>query len=561
MTTMTALPGDATAIRNYGTRYEAVAERILAVARSLESLVDSEQSSGESIEQLKQNASQTATAVRTAQPRYHETALALVEFSVDLADAQQKANSAISDANGASNELGSLNYRRDRREEDRLDALMANESEEELDRIERDIRSIDREIGEIEQAVSQATGRYQQAVEDRERAIVEAVNRIKPALDQLNDGVLDYVRSAFESLVAFTEAIAQWIGTIFTALVDALLKLIVALIVAVILVILVIVLIALVLAVVAIAILLIPSLILAALALIILAITALVVRSVIREAITPTPDLTVRHYDPDKTDPYERSEDEGNYENVFNNNAQIDDLGGSDSTNIEIVTIRDADGNIVGYRVVLPSTQDWEEANGIFNSGEGMKGDQGAVNDLGSNVALMMTPPELRGPYERAVIEALQAQMAADGASPNTPVMLAGFSQGGILAARMAADPHSPFNINAVVTAGSCVDGFNIPSSVSVLSLQHIDDPVPMLDFNPTGDNNIYNPLHNPNSNQVTVPAVKKDGEAAHGADSYTITAGTYLDHSTNPQVQQIVADQAMFFSDHESVSIYTGSE
>lgn len=560
-TALVPLPGDASAIRYYGTRYEAVAERILAVARSIDALVDSEQSQGESIDQLTTNASQTASAIRAAQPRYHETALALVEFSVDLSDAQQKANGAISDANGGSNELGGLNYRRDRREEDRLDALMAGEPEDEIERIQRDIRSLDREIDQIETAISQATARYQQAVDDRERAIAEAIGRIQPALDALNDTVLDYVRSAFESLVAFTEAIAQWIGTILTALIDALLKLIVALIVAVLIVILVIVAIALLLIVITIAQLVILAAVVLALNLLVAAIVVLLVRSVVREATTPTPEMTLR--DDTVQEIYARDDETGNYENVFQNNAEVDDLGGADSTNVEIVTVRDAEGNIVGYRVILPSTQDWEEGNGLIEGKWDPKGDQGAVNDLGSNVALLAMPLGTYGPYERAVIDALKAQMLADGAPPNTPVMMAGFSQGGILAARMAADPFSPFNITAVVTAGSCIDTFPIPPNVSVLALQHVDDPVPMLDANITGRNNAYDPLHIPIGNQVTVSAIKQEGQDAHGAISYSMTASNLLDTpgAISPQVDAIVQQQSMFFTDNEHVSIYQGNE
>ncbi len=568
--TLAPLPGDASAVRSYGKRYEGVAERILEVSRALESLVSSERSQGDSIDALKENGRATVGAIRTAQPRYHETALALVEFSVDLADAQQRASSAISDEHSGQTELTNLHNRRRRREEDRLDAIMAGEAEDELERIQRDIRHLDNEIEQIEYAVSQATNRYHQAVADREKAILEAIGRIRPALDQLNDSLLDYVRGAFTSLVEFAEAVANWVGTILTKIINALVTLVLVLVILVLVVILILVLVALLWAISPFLGAIVLATIIVAVIAVVAIIAALVVRSVYRETTAPTPEVKRLSDVPGGFERKGTIEDpdgdhrEGNYENIFNNNQKIDDMGGAEATDVEIVTVRDDAGNIVGYRVVLPSTQDWEELNGVFNKGEGPQGDQGAYNDLGSNVALLAMPIEMRGPYQKAVMEALMQQMHEDGFSSynEVPVMMAGFSQGGILAARMAADPNSPFNITAVVTGGSCIDTFPIPPNVSVLAIQHPDDPVPMLDGNVIGNNNtgwgVVDPL---NPNQATVTAVKEADTDAHGANSYSQTAYEVLDHPVNGHVQSIVDQQSMFFSDNESVSVYESHE
>lgn len=129
---------------------------------------------------------------------------------------------------------------------------------------------------------------------------------------------------------------------------------------------------------------------------------------------------------------------------------------------------------VVRWRVALPSTQEWL----TWLSGN----DGGAVNDLDSNLALMFTPA-LQTQYERAVMEA----MAAAGVGKNDPVMLVGFSQGGIMAARLAANSQSGFNITGVLTVGSPVHDIDIPAvsrtgePVHVVTVQHQSDPVPAL--------------------------------------------------------------------------------
>jgi poly(3-hydroxybutyrate) depolymerase len=73
----------------------------------------------------------------------------------------------------------------------------------------------------------------------------------------------------------------------------------------------------------------------------------------------------------------------------------------------------------------------------------------------------------------------------------HAPVMVAGFSQGGITAGAFAQDYSSQYNIQQIVTAGAPIGRFDIPSSVHVLSYESTADPVPRLDGtnNPTGSN------------------------------------------------------------------------
>ena len=88
-------------------------------------------------------------------------------------------------------------------------------------------------------------------------------------------------------------------------------------------------------------------------------------------------------------------------------------------------------------------------------------------------------------------LDAIKEAMNAAGIAPGEAVELAGHSQGGIMAAQMAADPsvRARYNVVSVVTAGSPTATI-APSDVPVLSYENSGDIVPGLDGNGTrGDN------------------------------------------------------------------------
>lgn len=90
-----------------------------------------------------------------------------------------------------------------------------------------------------------------------------------------------------------------------------------------------------------------------------------------------------------------------------------------------------------------------------------------------------------------AIGKAMTAAMKEAGVKPGTePVMFTGHSQGGIVAARLAADQHfrEKFNVKEVVTAGSPIGRIDIPKSVQVLSVENVHDPVPRADGVPNPD-------------------------------------------------------------------------
>ncbi|MEK8227075.1 hypothetical protein NKG05_14865 [Oerskovia sp. M15] len=159
----------------------------------------------------------------------------------------------------------------------------------------------------------------------------------------------------------------------------------------------------------------------------------------------------------------------------------------------------------------------------------------------------------------------LQAMENA-GIGPDDHVMMVGFSQGGILAGKLAADPDVPFNIEAIVVAGAPIDAMDIPSDVSVVALQH-RGPGPPAGRAGTAP---------PRDNWVTIETDTWDGPSAppsspfvdagrHNSEKYAVTAqhlsdgslhdGGYVSGTTQSAYQNVSEDQSMFFSDNEATT------
>lgn len=83
---------------------------------------------------------------------------------------------------------------------------------------------------------------------------------------------------------------------------------------------------------------------------------------------------------------------------------------------------------------------------------------------------------------ERAALEALRLA----GKAPGEPVLVLGHSQGGLVAARLAADPSG--DVTAYVNVGGPVGGVPVPDHVPGLSLEHDDDLIPALGGPARGD-------------------------------------------------------------------------
>lgn len=162
------------------------------------------------------------------------------------------------------------------------------------------------------------------------------------------------------------------------------------------------------------------------------------------------------HYDQDFT------ARPSNVEGLMLAAAQVDNLGKKEEAVIRITTTM-VDGE-PHYTVVIPSTQ---EGNPYANGS--------TPNDFTSDVHAMSAGDQT------ALAQATYAAMAQAQIPPGAPVMLVGFSLGGITAGAIAACD-SDYDTQQVVTGGSPIANFDIPSSTSVLSLEARQDPVAILD-------------------------------------------------------------------------------
>ena len=201
-------------------------------------------------------------------------------------------------------------------------------------------------------------------------------------------------------------------------------------------------------------------------------------------------------------------DDEGNViptdvASLFASSSQIDGIGQDDFANIRIIKTID-DDKVTRYTVQIPSTQSWERVAGV------------TPNDLTSDVMAM------RYGNNTALSNAVMAAMRREGIT-DEPVMLVGFSLGGITAGTIAADPHG-YNIQQVVTAGAPVGAMNIPAGTNVTSFESTSDPVAALDGVPNPDRSSWDTVRGDapvKPGETGMPSVKD----AHDADRYAVMA------------------------------------
>lgn len=168
--------------------------------------------------------------------------------------------------------------------------------------------------------------------------------------------------------------------------------------------------------------------------------------------------------------------------------------------------------------VAIPGTEEWSPVTGTNPF------------DLTSNFDLV---GGTGGDALRTTVEA----MTQAGITPGEPVVLAGHSQGGIVAATIASDPAlaERFSVAAVVTAGAPTGTIALPDGVPALHLEHVPDYVPALDgaatpATPDRTSVLVDLAASPASADRAAAA---SPVAAHGIDTYARTADRLhdLDH------------------------------
>lgn len=583
MSTLAAPAGYPAALAADVTDFQRVTDAIDAAAQALmDAMYDS---TSQAVDALYERATRTKNRLEQAHGRYEGTTQALRDYQVALQSFHETANRAIDDENHAS-----YRYRvadeayDDAVHEWRLaaqggqnpSAVEGWQHEAERAKYRRDAASDD---------VNEAWTLYRSAVAARDEAAQRALDRISASFDGTNDSWRDEVGAFIGSIADFFAAVAEWATEILKTVLEAIAIAIAAFVIAVIAIVVVLAVVAIALVLVAIVLVVALSVVvwlanlaqmlvmyLAALGLIAIAaylvadgiglsdqdtirfvalvlgvacppLGAFIVSRLLDEALKPTPVVTP--YDPsdarpemvdarnslDKWTPRDAGD-------LMMGAALVDAAGGglnnSDRTVVDIAEVRDPDGNITGYIVTPASTLDWV-ADSLVKHGI----DPAAVNDLDADFLLMLAP-EVKGQYERAILEAMEQ---AD-IPPGAPVLMTGFSLGGIMAAHMTDTGSGGYNYTGVVVAGSSIDQMHLADDMPVLQAKHTLDLVHESDFITFGDHTAMhqevwdgpfsgvgvqgsNPIeaHNPILYAATIKAGDSDGKLSENFEAFLISA------------------------------------
>jgi len=147
---------------------------------------------------------------------------------------------------------------------------------------------------------------------------------------------------------------------------------------------------------------------------------------------------------------------------------EIDDLCDPDlDERIDTAVIRLVEREHEGVRhwiVQFPSTKSWSPRPGI------------APNDLTADLVI-------GGEHEATITRAALEAMREAGIRPHEPVVLAGFSLGGMVASQVAVRAHAAgFAVTHLVVAGTPLGRLPVPAGIRTLAIEHVLDLVPRID-------------------------------------------------------------------------------
>lgn len=190
---------------------------------------------------------------------------------------------------------------------------------------------------------------------------------------------------------------------------------------------------------------------------------------------------------------------------VFLSQREIDDLCDPDLDDraeigvIRVCRRRDERG-VQHWIVQFASTKSWDPRAGT------------APNDLTADLVIGTD-------HEATATRAALATMRAAGIGPGEPVLLAGFSLGGMVAAQIATRAASEgFTVTHLVVGGSPLGRTTLPEGLRVLALEHVLDPVPRIDGR-----------ENPAPPRVVTVSPASASASVPGAEILTVKAGPPL--------------------------------
>ncbi|SDH36029.1 hypothetical protein [Agrococcus jejuensis] len=476
------LTGDASVVEGHGTAYVGTADAIEAAIERLRSIRDEDSTIAKAFDRVRDAAGDVSEQIAKARSRYDVTGQALVDYAAELRLAQTSADDAIDRWDAADAAAGDA--------EDRRKDLEAATPDDAAGDPVGDQAAV---VAAHEAARQEAYDDWLVAVERKRSAAEEAEARIRAEVEdaEINDSFWDDlwggITDLFEAIADAIVAVLEWIAAVVLVAVA------------------VIVLAAIAVALIAVGgiVALLGGLLLAAVVLFVTnggaeafvrtllrtgEIDAALMAGAIETLRTTAPGVLDWLIEQDAGDPelkwnrekvVERDLDDATAGDLLAElqagNRDVDAVTGApdgyDSSNSTMITVTEvvgADG-VTRYRVNIPSTQQWTPGTDGFN-------------DISSDAAAKFgeDPTQL----ERAVRQAMADAGVPDGAG----VVLSGWSLGGITAANLAADPSftAQYDVDAVVVAGSPVDDVAVPSHIPVLSVEHVGDPVPLLE-DPSG--------------------------------------------------------------------------
>lgn len=151
--------------------------------------------------------------------------------------------------------------------------------------------------------------------------------------------------------------------------------------------------------------------------------------------------------------------------------------------------------------------------------------------DLTGNAALAGSAGWSAG--AEATADAIAQLFTQHDLPPDTPLLLNGHSQGGMIATGLAADEGfaGQFRVSHVMTVGAPVDNFEVPGSISQLHIQHRADLVPRIDAG-----GLFSPGGPARSGSITTITLDRPG--AHLLDIGTNHSGAEYQDSVQQQLQ-----------------------
>lgn len=184
----------------------------------------------------------------------------------------------------------------------------------------------------------------------------------------------------------------------------------------------------------------------------------------------------------------------------------------------------------------------------------------------GSNPMDMETNVRLMAGAANDGTDLVERALAQAGVGSGEPVLLAGHSQGGMVAMALAGDAgfSARYHVVAVLTAGSPVAAQSVPAAIPVLHLEHRQDLVPALDGRPEPAlaNRTTAVRDLAASSDPADRVAAHDPVAAHGIDTYARTADAVSATGALPvRVWEKAADQVLGVPGTQAVRMeFTGT-